>query len=126
MLVIGGNDTTIKRVVANTAAIGLLARVEDIDVSATSPPAVSAQIVVDEATFALPLKDIIDVKAETARLQKEIKRLDDEVVKIDAKLANGAFMSRAPEDVVEEQRKRRAQAKHTRDRLSTALKHLQG
>jgi valyl-tRNA synthetase len=103
MVVVGGNETTKRRVVANTAAIGLLSRVEGIDTSAVSPPTVSAQIVVGEATFALPVGDVIDLKAETARLQKEIQKLGDEVTKIDAKLANTAFVSRAPEEVVEEQ-----------------------
>jgi valyl-tRNA synthetase len=126
MVVVGGNETTKRRVVANTAAIGLLSRVEGIDTSAVSPPTVSAQIVVGEATFALPVGDVIDLKAETARLQKEIKKLGDEVTKIDAKLANTAFVSRAPEEVVEEQRERRAQAERTRARLRTALKNLEG
>ena len=82
------------------------------------------QIVVGEATYALPVADVIDLKAEGVRLQKEIKKLADEVAKIDAKLANAAFVSRAPEEVVEEQRERRSQAEQTRERLSTALKRL--
>ncbi len=79
---------------------------------------------VGEATYALPVGDVIDLKAEGARLQKEIRKLADEVVKIDAKLGNAAFMSRAPEEVVEEQRERRRQAEQTRARLSTALERL--
>ena len=65
--------------------------------------------------------DVIDLKAEGARLQKEIKKLSDEVGKIDAKLGNASFMARAPEEVVEEQRERRSQAEQTRTRLATAL-----
>ena len=69
---------------------------------------------VGEATYALPVGDVIDLKAEGARLQKEIKKLADEIGKIDAKLGNAAFVSRAPEEVVEEQRERRSQAEQTR------------
>ena len=79
---------------------------------------------VGEATYALPVTDVIDLKAEGTRLQKEIKKLADEVVKIDAKLGNAAFVSKAPEEVVEEQRERRSQAEQTRERLSTALERL--
>ena len=79
---------------------------------------------VGEATYALPVGDVIDLKAESARLQKEIKKLGDEIAKIDAKLGNAAFVSRAPEEVVEEQRERRQQAEQTRARLSMALKRL--
>ena len=77
-----------------------------------------------EATYALPVGDVIDLKAEGARLQKEIKKLADEIGKIDAKLGNANFVSRAPEEVVEEQRERRAQAEQTRARLSAALERL--
>ena len=72
----------------------------------------------------MPVGEVIDLKAESARLQKEIKKLADEVGKIDAKLANAAFVARAPEEVVEEQRERRAQAEQTAARLGAALERL--
>ncbi len=79
---------------------------------------------VGEATYALPVGEVIDLAAESARLQKEIKKLDDEIAKIDAKLGNANFVARAPEEVVEEQRERRRQAEQTRARLATALQRL--
>jgi valyl-tRNA synthetase len=124
LLVVGGNDTTQKRIAANSAAIGVLSRVEEIDAKATSVPKASLQIVVGEATYALPVGEVIDLKAESVRLQKEIRKLADEVGKIDAKLGNANFVARAPEEVVEEQRERRRQAEQTLLRLSAALKRL--
>ncbi len=123
MLVVGGDATTSGRLKIHGAAIERLARIEGIEAATTAPKA-ALQIVVGEATYALPVADVIDLKAEGARLQKEIKKLADEVGKIDAKLGNAAFVSRAPEEVVEEQRERRAQAEQTRLRLSTALERL--
>jgi valyl-tRNA synthetase len=123
LLVVGADGTTQQRLDAHRAAIERLARVEGIEAAAAAPKA-SLQIVLGEATFALPVGDVIDLKAEAARLQKEIKKLEDEIAKIDAKLGNANFVSRAPEEVVEEQRERRAQAEQTRDRLSAALKRL--
>ena len=123
MLVVGGDATTTGRLETHRAAIERLARIEGIE-AATAAPKAALQIVVGEATYALPVADVIDLKAEGVRLQKEIKKLADEVAKIDAKLANAAFVSRAPEEVVEEQRERRSQAEQTRERLSTALKRL--
>jgi valyl-tRNA synthetase len=123
LLVIGGNEATAARLETHRAAIERLARIEGVDAAASAPKA-SLQIVVGEATYALPVGDVIDLKAESARLQKEIKKLVDEVGKIDAKLANAAFVARAPEEVVEEQRERRAQAEQTGARLSTALERL--
>ncbi len=123
LLVIGGNATTAARIETHRAAIERLARIEGVE-AADSAPKASLQIVVGEATYALPVGDVIDLKAESARLQKEIKKLADEVGKIDAKLANAAFVARAPEEVVEEQRERRAQAEQTGARLSAALERL--
>jgi len=124
LLVVGSNDTTKSRIAANSAAIGFLSRVEGIDTTAVSVPKASLQIVVGEATYALPVGEVIDLKAESARLEKEIKKLADEIAKIDAKLGNANFVARAPEEVVEEQRERRRQAEETRQRLSAALKRL--
>ena len=123
LLVVGANDTTKQRIDTHRAALERLARIEGIE-AATAAPKAALQIVVGEATYALPVGEVIDLKAESARLQKEIKKLGDEIAKIDAKLGNAAFVSRAPEEVVEEQRERRQQAEQTRARLSTALKRL--
>ena len=123
LLLIGGNDTSAARLETHRPAIERLARIEGVEAAASAPKA-SLQIVVGEATYALPVGDVIDLKAESARLQKEIKKLADEVGKIDAKLANAAFVARAPEEVVEEQRERRAQAEQTGARLSAALERL--
>jgi valyl-tRNA synthetase len=121
--VVGANAGTQQRLDTHRAAIERLARVEGI-AAATAAPKASLQIVLGEATYALPVGEVIDLKAEAARLAKEIKKLADEIAKIDAKLGNANFVSRAPEEVVEEQRERRAQAEQTRARLSAALKRL--
>ena len=122
--VVGASETTIHRLDTHRAAIERLARVEGINTAAANVPTAALQIVVDEATYALPVGEVIDLKAEGARLQKEIRKLADEVGKIDAKLGNAAFVSRAPEEVVEEQRERRAHAEQVRGRLSRALERL--
>jgi len=123
LLVVGAGDTTKQRIETHRAAVERLARIEGIEAAASAPKA-ALQIVVGETTYALPVGDVIDLKAESARLQKEIKKLGDEIGKIDAKLGNAAFVSRAPEEVVEEQRERRQQAEQTCARLRTALERL--
>jgi valyl-tRNA synthetase len=56
----------------------------------------------------LPLEGVIDIQAERARLAGELNKLQAEVEKVDAKLGNESFVSRAPEEVVDEHRRRRA------------------
>ena len=87
-------------------------------------PSGSAQLGFGEATFALPLAGVIDLAVERARLEKEIARLDEEIDKIDRKLGNEQFVSKAPEEVIEEQRTRRAEALARRERIAAALARL--
>jgi valyl-tRNA synthetase len=100
-----------------------LARVEEI-AAADTIPAGAVQIVVEGATLILCLGGIVDLAREKARLRKEIARLDAEIGKIAAKLANPAFLAKAPPEIVEEQRERSADATGERDRLEAALARI--
>ncbi len=100
-----------------------MARLSGI-VVADAPPQGSAQFVLGEATMALALANVIDLVAERERLAKEIGKLEQEIQKIDARFSNEQFMAKAPEEVVEENRERRAEAEATASRLKAALERL--
>jgi valyl-tRNA synthetase len=123
LAVIGADDTTLRRLVAGTSLITRLARLEAISPQ-TTVPGESAQFVVGEATWALPLAEFIDISAEKARLQKEIGKLDAEVSQIDKKLGNEQFVAKAPEEVIDEQKARRQAAADRRSRIGDALQRL--
>ena len=72
--------------------------------------------------FALQVE--IDVAAEQARLGREILRLQAEITKLEAKLGNHSFVSRAPAAVVELERKRRADFSQTLHRLQDQAARL--
>ena len=78
----------------------------------------------DEATIVLPLAGIIDVGEEKKRLEREIQKTQGEIAKIDKKLGNDHFLSKAPAEVIEEQRRRRAGEEQTLAKLSAALERL--
>ncbi|MFY9514125.1 MAG: hypothetical protein WAQ05_24435, partial [Rubrivivax sp.] len=59
----------------------------------------------------------IDVAAETARLTKEITRLETEIGKAGAKLGNESFVARAPAAVVQQEQARLAGFKEALGRL---------
>ncbi|KKB83765.1 hypothetical protein VW29_13880 [Devosia limi DSM 17137] len=123
LVVVGAGEGTLGRLVAGTSLITRLARLEEITPQANVPGG-SAQFVVGEATWALPLADFIDIPTEKARLEKEISKLDGEVSQIDKKLGNEQFVAKAPEEVIEEQKARRQAAVDRRDRIAEALKRL--
>ena len=89
-------------------------------------PQGSAQFVIGEATAALPLGDVIDLAVERARLEKELAKTDAEIARFDAKLSNEQFVSRAPEEVLNEQREKRADAAALAERLRQAVARLHG
>ena len=72
----------------------------------------------------LRLGDVVDLAGEKTRLGKEISRLDTELAKIVAKLANPGFLAKARAEVIEEQREREADVARDRDRLKLAYDRL--
>ena len=115
---------TVERLAAHGARLATLARVDGIAALDGPAPQGSAQLVVGEATYVLPLEGVIDVEQEAARLAKQVEKLKREVAGIDAKLGNENFTSRAPAHVIEEQRERRAATLETRDKVAAALARL--
>ena len=115
---------TVARLAAHGESLAVLARVDGIAALDGPAPKGSAQLVVGEATYVLPLEGVIDVDQEAARLAGQVEKLDGEIAKIETKLGNEKFTSRAPAQVIEEQRQRRAAAIETRDKLAAAMKRL--
>jgi valyl-tRNA synthetase len=69
---------------------------------------------------------VVDLPAEAARLAKEIGKLEAEIGKMDQKLGNEAFISKAPEEVVDELRERREDATASATKLKHALDQIKG
>jgi valyl-tRNA synthetase len=123
LIIAGAADTTRARIAVHADTIKRLARLDSLDFG--RPQAGAVQIVLEEATLALPLAGIIDIGAESQRLKREIDKVGSEIKQLDAKLANEKFVSRAPEHVVEEQRERKTEAEATAAKLEQALKRLE-
>jgi len=123
LVISGANEETIARAKRHEETLLRLARIDTM--SFGKPPQGAVQIVLDEATLALPLAGVIDVTAESNRLKREIDKMGSEIRQLDAKLSNEKFVARAPEHVVEEQRERKADAEATSARLEQALKRLE-
>ena len=125
LIVRGAGAGTEARIARHGGLLRRLARLDGITLAGEGGlPDGAVQAVVDEAVFALPVGAVIDIAAEKSRLEKEMQKLAGEIGRIDGKLANPNFLTRAPEAVVEEQRERLAELRRSRDRLAEAIDRL--
>ncbi|MEG3617875.1 valine--tRNA ligase [Magnetovibrio sp. PR-2] len=115
---------TLARLETHKDLIHTMARIEDSAALEGDVEKGSVSTILDEATVVLPLSGIIDVDAEKARLDKEIKKLAPEIMKYEKKLSNEGFLAKAPAEVVEEQRERLEGMKAERAKLDEALARL--
>ncbi|OYD08272.1 valine--tRNA ligase [Paludifilum halophilum] len=82
--------------------------------------------VVTGAEIFIPLEGLIDIGQTITRLQDELKKLDKEVERVEKKLANRGFVSKAPAHIVEEEKQKGAEYRQKRDKVKNRLKELQG
>jgi valyl-tRNA synthetase len=109
---------------AESAAIGALAKAEvRIDPGALRATDEVLKVV-DGAEIHVSLAGVIDVAAERQRLGREIRKVDEELARTEAKLAREDFRQRAPAEVVAREEARRAEHLALRDKLTEALARL--
>lgn len=123
LLLIGADDALKARATRWDETIRKLARLSHIGFAEAAPKS-SAQIIVRGGVAAMPLEGVIDLGAERARLAKEIGKLEGEVKKLDAKLANEGFLAKAEEEVIDEHRERREETAARVEKLNAALTRL--
>jgi valyl-tRNA synthetase len=123
LVLVGADPAARSRAETWTDVLKRLARLSDLSFAAEAPGQ-AAQMIVRGTLAALPLEGIIDFAAEKTRLAKEIEKLHAEAKKIEAKLGNADFVARAPEEVVDENRERLAEAQSRAEKLAAALQRL--
>ena len=105
-------------------ALARLSELRSFDDEAAFGEATATSPVTSAGELRLALHVEVDVAAETARLDKEITRLQGEVTKAEAKLGNASFVQRAPAAVVEQERQRIAGFVATLSRLQDQRRRL--
>jgi valyl-tRNA synthetase len=123
LLFAAGNASDRTRATKFADAIAFLARTEShrwLAAGEAEPP--SAAAIVGELKLLIPLAGLIDIGAEKARLEKEVKRLEGEIDKSNKKLAN--FGEKTPAAVVEQEKQRLLDYSTTLKELSEQLRRL--
>lgn len=102
-----------------------LGRIESLTIdSALERPDGSIFLAAGGATIYIPLADVIDIDAEKKRLQAELDDVSAYIATLEKKLSNDGFTKNAPEEAVEKERAKLADASAKGDALAEQLKAL--
>jgi valyl-tRNA synthetase len=122
VLLQGGTAEDKQRLESNQAYLTSLARLESITwLNDGDEAPESATALVGEMKLLIPMAGLIDKDAEIARLQKEHDRKQQEYTRVEAKLANENFVSKAPAAVVEKERSKLSEIKIAMEKLQEQL-----
>ncbi len=123
VIVRDASEETHRRLDRQGVALARLGRVESLTFG--EPPAGgAAQIVVDEATFILPLEGVIDIAAEKTRLAKALAAAEKERDGLGGRLSNPSFVEKAKPEAVAKAREDHAEKTAEAERLKAALERL--
>jgi valyl-tRNA synthetase len=93
----------------------------------STPPVTQSAVAVGPGfEVRVPLAGVVDVAAETARIDKELNRLDADLESIARKLANPSFLAKAPPEVVDKDRARQEELREKRGKLDAHRAMLTG
>ena len=84
-------------------ALAKITTVEYLDDHAQPPP--SATVLVNAVKVLIPIKGLIDVKAEQARLKNESSKISQAIAKLQARISDDNFINNAPQEVIKKQKK---------------------
>lgn len=81
-------------------------------------------VVLDKCEVFLPLKELIDFEKEIERLEKEKEKLEGEIKRVVGKLSNAGFISKAPEQVVDEEKQKQKKYEEMLDNVVERLESI--
>jgi valyl-tRNA synthetase len=87
-------------------------------------PADSATAIIPGAKIFIPLRELIDVEKETARLTKELENIENELKRVGGKLANEGFVSKAPQRLIDQEREKLAKYEELRKSTAERLEKI--
>jgi len=103
-----------------------LAFAEEVTVTDAAPADTDGmvQVITDNAKLYMPMAELVDLEKERARMEKELAKAVQTRDAQERKLANESFTSRAPANVVAQERDKLEKAKALIENLEESLKGL--
>ncbi len=120
----GGSLEVLQREASRIRALAFL---EDLRIAPdVVRPSSSALAVLGEVEVYVPLKGLVDIEREVARLEKELNKVGKELDRVSGKLSNPSFLERAPSQVVDKERRVRQELEAKKEKIASALLMFQG
>ena len=116
-----------EQAILNTNVIFLLKLAKLTSIKYITPTDIkptSATAVINQMQILIPIEDLIDKKAELARLSREIEKITQELEKATARLANPDYLSKAPPIVVAKEQAKVTQLQQAQHKLQASLDEL--
>ena len=101
-----------------------LASASSVEIASGCDDDTAVQIITPEAKLFIPLADMVDLEKELERLEKEKQNALGEIARLEGKLNNESFVSRAPAAVVEGERKKLQSQKERLSGIEDAIAKL--
>jgi valyl-tRNA synthetase len=121
-----GSDGDLAFLRAQMPYLRALARVGSADyVGAGDRPKSAATAVVGSTEIYLPIDDLLNLDEERARLTKELSKVTDEIARVQKKLANPDFVSKAKPEVIQKEREKAIQHEEKLRALKGSLEQIQ-
>ncbi|HOQ07048.1 MAG TPA: valine--tRNA ligase [Clostridiales bacterium] len=96
-----------------------------IQADRTGVPDNAVTAVVPGTEIFVPLEDLVDIAKELERLEKEKENLEKELERVNGKLSNEGFVSKAPAKVVEEERAKKAKYSEMYEKVLARIANLE-
>ena len=111
---------------AGRSYICKLAYASEVTVAGEAPEGSEGMVsvITDNARMFMPMAELVDLEKEKARIQKELANAEKMLAGQNAKLANENFVSRAPEQVVNAEREKKAKLEALIENLKLSLENL--
>jgi len=87
---------------------------------------IAASGIVKDIEIYLPLEELIDIEKEKNRLKKELNRFQELIKNVNKKLSNSAFIKKAPAEVIEREKNKKAHYELTFNKIKNNLNILMG
>ncbi len=128
VIIAANSDRNLRALQSGLAYLYNLGQAAEIDLQAqvAEKPEQALTAMTKGIELFMPVKGLVDIEKELARLNKEMAELDKELVRVNGKLGNDGFLAKAPAAVIAKEKSKQQEFQEKRDVILERLAALKG